>query len=139
VTTGPPGSVPAARASNAGGQGDELRTTQPVVARPRRKCKRECADAMRLACVCLSYEELAEIDLEAVRDNSFTPRFRWKGRKHEVREFISWVLSVFGIVADRTGVPVIWCFMHPNGLSETWAIPATGEAAKDREGGGAVP
>ena len=60
MTTGPPGSVPAARASNAGGQGDELRATQPVVVRVRRKCKRECADAMRLACVCLSYEELAE-------------------------------------------------------------------------------
>jgi hypothetical protein len=60
MTTGPPGSVPAARAVNASGQGDELRATQPVVARPRRKCKREYADAMRLACVCLSYEELAE-------------------------------------------------------------------------------
>jgi hypothetical protein len=61
-----------------------------------------------------------EIDLEAVRDNSFTPRFRWKGRKHKVREFISWVLSVFAIVADRTGVPVVWCFMRGNGVSETW-------------------
>ena len=62
-----------------------------------------------------------EIDLEAVRDNSFTPRFRWKGRKHKVREFISWVLSVFGIVADRTGVPVLWCFVHRgNGATQTW-------------------
>jgi hypothetical protein len=61
-----------------------------------------------------------EIDLEAVRDNSFTPRFRWKGRKHKVREFISWVLSVFATVADRTGVPVVWCFMRGNGVSETW-------------------
>jgi hypothetical protein len=59
MTTGPPGSVPAARASNAGGQGDEFQATN-LVARPRRKCKRECADAMRLACICLSYGELAE-------------------------------------------------------------------------------
>ena len=53
--------MPAACASNAGGQGDELRATQPVVVRPRRIYKRKCADAMRLACVCLSYEELAGV------------------------------------------------------------------------------
>ena len=64
-----------------------------------------------------------EIDLEAVRDNTFTPRFRWQGRKHKVREFISWVLSVFATVADRAGVPVIWCFVHRgNGSSETWVF-----------------
>ena len=45
-----------------------------------------------------------QIDLEAVRDNTFEPRFRWKGRKHKVLEFISWVLSVFATVADRAGV-----------------------------------
>jgi hypothetical protein len=28
--------------------------------------------------------------------------------------------AVFATVADRTGVPLVWCFMHPNGLSETW-------------------
>jgi hypothetical protein len=62
-----------------------------------------------------------EIDLEAVRDNSFTPHFRWNGRKHKVREFISWVLSAFATVADRAGVPVIWCFVHQgNGATETW-------------------
>ena len=62
-----------------------------------------------------------EIDLEAVRDNTFTPCFRWNGRKHKVREFISWVLSVFGIVADRKGVPVLWCFVHRgNGATQTW-------------------
>ena len=44
-----------------------------------------------------------EIDLEAVRDNSFTPHFRWRGRTHKAREFICWARSVFGIVADRQG------------------------------------
>ena len=111
--TGPPGRLPAARATNSSGQGDAFQTTN-LVARLRRICKRKCADAVRLACVCLSYEELAgvlataggplmsaarilkfthrfrtgalceiEIDLEAVRDNTFTPRFRWNGRKHK--------------------------------------------------------
>ena len=62
-----------------------------------------------------------EIDLEAVHDNSFTPHFRWNGRKHKAREFISWVLSVFATVADRTEVPVIWCFVHRgNGAIESW-------------------
>jgi hypothetical protein len=61
-----------------------------------------------------------EIDLEAVRDNSFTPRFRWKGRKHKVRELIAWVRSVFAEVASRTGVPMVWCFVrHGSGSSET--------------------
>jgi hypothetical protein len=54
--TGPPGRLPAACASNAGGQGGVFRATQ-VVVRPRRICKRECA---RMAFACLSAEELTE-------------------------------------------------------------------------------
>ena len=37
-----------------------------------------------------------EIDLEAVRDNSFTPHFRWHGTTHKAHELISWVRDVFG-------------------------------------------
>lgn len=57
--TGPPRELPPVREANSDGQGGVFRATQ-VVVRPRRICKRECANAMRLACVCLSYEELAE-------------------------------------------------------------------------------
>ena len=62
-----------------------------------------------------------EIDLEAVHDNSFTPCFRWRGTTHKAREFICWARSVFGIVANRPGVPVLWCFVHRgNGATESW-------------------
>ena len=62
-----------------------------------------------------------EIDLEAVRDNSFTPHFRWRGTTHKAHEFICWARDVFGIVANRAGVPVLWCFVHRgNGATETW-------------------
>jgi hypothetical protein len=65
-----------------------------------------------------------EIDLEAVRDNTFTPRFRWKGTKHKTRELIAWVRSVFAEVASRTGVPIVWCFVRRgSGSTETWLFP----------------
>ena len=65
-----------------------------------------------------------EIDLEAVRANTFTPSFRWNGRKHKVRELIAWVRSVFAEVASRTGVPIVWCFVRRgSGSSETWLFP----------------
>ena len=82
-----------------------------------------------------------EIDLEAVRDNRFIPHFRWRGRTHssdngpesrpcKAREFICWARDVFEIVADRAGVPVLWCFVHRgNGATETW-IFAPGEKSR---------
>jgi hypothetical protein len=64
-----------------------------------------------------------EIDLEAVRDSTFTPRFRWKGRTYKGRELIAWVCSVFAEVASRTGVPIVWCFVHRgSGLTESWVF-----------------
>ena len=43
--------------------------------------------------------------------------------KHKVREFIRWVLSVFAEVASRTGVPIVWHFVHRgNGAIETWLL-----------------
>jgi hypothetical protein len=65
-----------------------------------------------------------EIDLDAVRDNTFRPHFRWNGRKHKARELIAWVRSVFADVASRTGVPIVCCFVrHGSGSSETWLFP----------------
>jgi hypothetical protein len=65
-----------------------------------------------------------EIDLEAVRENTITPCFRWKGRKYKARELIAWVRSVFAEVASRTGIPIVWCFVHRgSGSSETWLFP----------------
>ena len=62
-----------------------------------------------------------EIDLEAVRANSFTPHFRWRGTTHKAQEFICWARDVFRIVANRAGVPVMWCFVHRgSGATETW-------------------
>ena len=62
-----------------------------------------------------------EIDLEAVRANSFTPHFRWRGTTHKAHEFVFWARDVFRIVANRAGVPVMWCFVHRgNGATETW-------------------
>jgi hypothetical protein len=58
---GPPGrGVPAARAGNADGQGDEFRTIQPVIAWPPEHKRKAAEDEMRWARVCLSYEELRE-------------------------------------------------------------------------------
>lgn len=67
-----------------------------------------------------------EIDLEAIRDNTLAPHFRWNGRTHKAREFIGWVRSVFATVCERTQVPVLWCFVHRSGVSETWVF-APGE------------
>ena len=62
-----------------------------------------------------------EIDLEAVRANSFTPHFRWRGTTHKAQEFICWARDVFRIAANRAGVPILWCFVHRgNGATETW-------------------
>jgi hypothetical protein len=61
-----------------------------------------------------------EIDLEAVRANSFTPHFRWRGTTHKAHEFVCWARDVFRIVANRAGVPVLWCFVHRgSGATET--------------------
>jgi hypothetical protein len=80
-----------------------------------------------------------EIDVEAVRDNSFTPHFRWRGTTHKAHEFICWARDVFGIVANRAGVPVLWCFVHRgNGATRDLDLPAGREAAKNRKGGGTV-
>jgi hypothetical protein len=65
-----------------------------------------------------------EVDLEAVRHNSFTPHFRWRGTIHKAHELIAWVRSVFAEVASRTGVPIVWCFVRRgSGSSETWLFP----------------
>jgi hypothetical protein len=62
-----------------------------------------------------------EIDVEAVRDNSFTPHFRWRGTTHKAHEFICWARDVFRVVANHAGVPVMWCFVHRgSGATETW-------------------
>jgi hypothetical protein len=61
-----------------------------------------------------------EIDLDAVRDNSLVPHFRWSGTKHRPRELITWISAVWTEVARRTGVPVVWCFVHSNKSTETW-------------------
>jgi hypothetical protein len=66
------------------------------------------------------------IDLEAVRANTFRPHFHWNGRTHKAREFIGWVRSVFATVCERAQVPVLWCFVHRSGVSETWVF-APGE------------
>ena len=66
------------------------------------------------------------IDLEAVRANTFRPHFCWNGRTHKAREFIGWVRSVFATVCERAQVPVLWCFVHRSGVSETWVF-APGE------------
>ena len=63
-----------------------------------------------------------KIDLEAVRTTHFGPIFRWNGRTHKAREFIGWVRSVFATVCERAQVPVLWCFVHRSGVSETWVF-----------------
>jgi hypothetical protein len=74
-----------------------------------------------------------EIDLDAVRENTFTPRFRWKGRKAKARELIAWVSSVFAEVASRTAVPIVWCFAcRGSGSSETWLFAPNDRSRRTR-------
>jgi hypothetical protein len=63
-----------------------------------------------------------EIDLDAVRDNSLVPHFRWKGTKHRQRKLITWISAVWREVASRTGVPIVWCFVYPNRSTESWVF-----------------
>ena len=72
-----------------------------------------------------------EIDLDAVRDNSLVPHFKWNGTKHRPRELITWISAVWREVANRTGVPIVWCFVHRgNGATETWIFEPGGRPRK---------
>jgi hypothetical protein len=78
-----------------------------------------------------------EIDLEAVRDNSFTPHFRWRGTTHKAHEFICWAAGrVQNRRQSRRGSDlVVLCPSGERGNRDL-DFRAARETAKDSKGGG---